>query len=327
MTSTSSRQQRVEGLILGDCLEVLGGQEVGTVDLVLTDPPWMVSQEVLIHRGRGHKYQGTDISLNFGPWDQFKDEGEYWAFTLAWLTQVTRVCRRGAHLVCFFDVMKIGRLAELGRALGWLPRQVLVWRKSNPVPRARCVDFMVATEHALWMTLGSKARDVATFNYKLGQMPNCILAPIPGHTTALDGERSHPTQKPVQVLMTWVRYLSNPGDLVLDPFAGSGASLVAAKATGRRFLGVEKDRGYWEKAVARLARVESAEQGSLDTPAVRIPLEKILRRGLPLEGGKGEGQGDSRERGSLGGGDLPGAPGHPGLRAAALSPEGHFHLG
>jgi len=241
----------------------------------------MVSREVMIRRSmnpRKYKYVGRDISLNFGPWDQFQDEKAYWAFTREWLAQVTRVARWSAHLVCFFDVLKIGRLVELGVKLGWLPRQVLIWRKTNPVPRARCVDFMAAAEHALWMTMGSKMRLTTTFNYRLGQCPNVIAAPIPGHTSALDGERSHPTQKPVLPLITWIRYLTNPGDLVLDPFAGSGSSLVAAKATGRRFLGVEKDPAYWEKAVRRLARVE--HQGHLG------------------EGGKGEGKSPSAGAGA-----------------------------
>jgi DNA modification methylase len=136
----------------------------------------------------------------------------------------------------------------MAEGMGLEFRQHLFWLKSNPVPRARKVDFMVALEHACWFTKGTKSG--AAFHYELGQQPNYVEAPIP------NSPRHHPTEKPVRVLEVWIRYLTDPGDVVLDPMCGSGSTLVAAKRAGRRFIGVERDPRYCGIARGRLARTE-----------------------------------------------------------------------
>lgn len=239
-----------------DCREILPLLPEHSVVLALLDPPWFISQEVVIHRSMNPKkynwkYRGKDIDLDFGEWDKFASEEEYLAFTRGWFTQCVRVLRESGHLVTFFDLMRITHLVELARELDCIPRQVLFWLKTNPVPRARCVDFMVSLEAAPWFTKGTKSRSKATFNYQLGQQPNYVPAPIPGHTTGADGARSHPTQKPVKVLSAWINYLSNIGDVVLDPFLGSGATAVAAKNLRRKCIGIEIDEAYAELAAKR----------------------------------------------------------------------------
>lgn len=225
----------------------------GEADLVLTDPPWMVSQEVKIHRSmnpKKYKYVGPDINLDFGKWDHFESEEEYYSFIYTWLAEATRCLKEKGHLISFFDQNKVTKLIEYAEGLGYLMRQHLYWLKTNPVPRARKVDFMIALEQACWFTKGTKSG--ATFNYQLGQQRNYVEAPIPGHTTKLDGKRVHPTQKPVKVLMTWIKYLTNPRDLVLDPMCGSGSTLLAAKLLERKAVGYEIDEHYCELAADRL---------------------------------------------------------------------------
>lgn len=238
-------------LYCGDCRDM---KEVadGEADMVLTDPPWMVSREVKIHRSMNplkYKYVGPDISLDFGSWDHFESEEEYWEFTRAWLAEATRCLKDTGHLISFFDQHKVTPLIGYAEGLGYRMRQHLYWLKTNPVPRARKVDFMIALEHACWFTKGTSSG--ATFNYQLGQQRNYVEAAIPGHTTRLDGPRSHPTQKPVKVLMKWIEYLTNPGDIVLDPMCGSGATLVAAKLLGRKAIGYDISEEYVKLAVAR----------------------------------------------------------------------------
>ena len=236
----------------GDCKDM---REVadGEVSLVLTDPPWMVSREVKIHRSmnpKKYKYVGQDIDLNFGQWDWFDSEEQYYTFTRTWLAEATRCLKEKGHLISFFDQHKTTKLIEYAEELGYLMRQHLYWLKTNPVPRARKVDFMIALEHACWFTKGTKSG--ATFNYQLGQQRNYVDSAIPGHTTKLDGKRVHPTQKPLKVLMTWIKYLSKPGDVVLDPMCGSGSTLLAAKLLERRAIGYEIDEHYCEVAANRL---------------------------------------------------------------------------
>jgi len=230
--------------------------ESSSVDLIITDPPWCISREVTIHRSMNpmkYKYVGKDINLDFGKWDHFESEEEYREFTKNWFTEAVRVLREGGHLITFFDVMRISWLVELAKGLSCIPRQVLYWLKTNPVPRARCVDFIVSLEAAPWFTKGTKSRAKATFNYQLGQQRNYVEAPIPGHTTKEDGDRVHPTQKPLKPIKVWILYLSNRGDLVLDPFCGSGTVCLAAKMLGRHFIGIEREEIYWKAANERLS--------------------------------------------------------------------------
>lgn len=239
----------------GDAVEVMRGLPGESVDLVLTDPPWFVSQQVTIHRQmkpvkypkKIYKYHGGDISLDFGEWDHFESEEEYLNFTNRWLGEAVRLLKPKGHLITFFDQNRVSYLIDYGRRLGLRMRQHLYWLKSNPVPRARKVDFMVALEAAVWFTKGTKSG--ATFNYLLGQQRNYVEAAIPNNP------RLHPTQKPVKVLETWINYLSNPGDIVYDPFCGSGSTLVAAKKLGRRYIGIDNKHEYVEIARRRLAAI------------------------------------------------------------------------
>jgi len=247
----------INQVVQDDCVRIMNGWPDDCVDMVLTDPPWFISSGVTIHRSKDpqkYKYVGKDISLDFGPWDHFESEEKYWNFTNGWLGEATRVLKPRGHLITFFDQNRVSHLIDHGRKLGLQMRQHLYWLKANPVPRARKVDFMVALEAAVWFTKETKSG--ATFNYQLGQQHNYIKAPIPGHTTKEDGERSHPTQKPVKVLKVWISYLTNKDDLVLDPLCGSGSTLVAAKKLGRRYIGVDISPKYIEAARRRLSQVE-----------------------------------------------------------------------
>jgi len=245
----------------GDCVELMRQMPSDCVDMMLTDPPWFISSEVIIHRSmnpKKYKYVGKDIHLDFGKWDHFASEEDYWKFTKAWFREAVRVLKPKGHLITFFDQNRVTHLIDYARSLGMLMRQHLYWLKTNPVPRARKVDFMVALEGAIWFTKGTKSG--ATFNYKLGQQRNYVESSIPSYTI-----RKHPTQKPTKVLKVWISYLTNQGDIVLDPLCGSGSTLVAAKKLGRHFLGFDIDERYVEVATRWLDQVE-------------WPLERFIER-------------------------------------------------
>jgi len=251
----------LDRIYLGDCRELMKQMPDNCIDLVLTDPPWFVSSEVIIHRSmnpKKYKYVGKDIHLDFGKWDHFTNEEEYWKFTKSWFKEATRVLKPKGHLITFFDRNRVTPLIEFGRSLGLLMRQHLYWLKSNPVPRARKVDFMVALEGAVWFTKDTKSG--ATFNYQLGQQRNYVEAPLPGSTI-----RRHPTQKPIKVLKVWISYLSNPNDIIFDPFCGSGSTLVAAKKLRRHFLGFDIDEKYVKISKEWLKQIE-------------YPLEKYITK-------------------------------------------------
>lgn len=233
----------------GDARQLLRELPAESVDLVITDPPYFISRNTVIHRAmRPMKYRAArSIPLDFGTWDHFANEADYLRFTKDWLTAVARVMRAGGHLVTFFDQNRVSYLIALAKREGLACRQHLYWVKSNPAPRARKVDFMIALEHAIWFT--KEPRSGATFNYQLGQQKNYVLAAVPHHP------RWHPTQKPEAVLRVWIAYLSEEGDVVLDPFAGSGSStLCAARDLSRQWVACEREAEYVTAARARLAQ-------------------------------------------------------------------------
>lgn len=219
-----------------------------SIDMILTDPPYMASQEMKISRSSNTKYKGTDINYDFGGWDkQWKTEKEYLKWCKVWLKECIRVLKPYRHLIFFFDIKKITPVWDFLETLGMKGRSPLFWLKSNPVPRGRKVDFMRALEVALWFTKKAVKQDY--FNWKLGQQLNYIRAAIP------QNPRLHPTQKAEKPLAVWIKYFSDEGDIILDPFLGSGTSLVVAKKLGRSYIGYEIVKDYVEMSKKRLARI------------------------------------------------------------------------
>ena len=243
-------KELINQVIYGDVLEVLRGIPDESVDFILTDPPFMISREVRIGRSMNVKYKAKkDIDLDFGEWDrQWGSSEEYLDWCKSWLRECVRVLKPYRHLVFFFDKRKISYIWDYLEGLGMKGRSPLYWIKSNPVPRGRKVDFMKAVEMALWFTKGKVRQEF--FNWRLGQQRDYVIAPIP------QNPRLHPTQKPEEVIEVWMRYLSKEGDLVLDPFCGSGTVCVVAKRLGRNFIGVDKNFEYVEVARKRLNKIK-----------------------------------------------------------------------
>jgi DNA modification methylase len=242
-------------LIQGDCLKVLPTLPNENVDLVLTDPPFMISKKTKIIRSKDpsklYKYKGKDIEMFFGEWDVFESEEKYWEFTYKWLEEVWRIMRKGAHLLVFFDKFKITPLVKWVKENGGIARQPLFWIKENPVPMARKISFMNSVSLIFWATKYNTSRKYATFNYKLGQHTDYEFAPIcSGHERYDYG--FHPTQKPEKICEWLIKYLSNEGDLILDPFLGSGTTMKVARDLKRSCIGIEIDNKYIEMTKKRL---------------------------------------------------------------------------
>jgi DNA modification methylase len=230
-------------LVHGDAVEVLSGLADGSVDLVLTDPPYNVSARGVGGRanttvGRVPRADGSmrEIRRDFGEWDHGWDP-------LPFLEQARRVLRDGGSLVAFTSE----HLFAPYLASGLDHRSLLYWRKANPAPNFRS-QVVRAVEMAVWQTQGGGW----TFNAG-GYRPN-----VWDGATESGEARIHPTQKPLWLMREWVELFSGPGELVVDPYAGSGTTLVAARALGRRALGVELDPTYYEAARRRLDPLAAA---------------------------------------------------------------------
>lgn len=195
--------QEKNGIIYqADCREILKDMPEECIDLVFTDPPFMISKEVKIYRSRNpkkfYKYKGKDINFYFGDWDVFETEDKYWEFTFDWLDKTWKLLRKGGHLLIFFDKFKITPLVKWIENHSGIARQPLFWIKKNPVPCARKVSFQQSVSLIFWATKYSTSRKYATFNYQLGQHPDYEFAPIcQGNERYSFG--FHPTQKPLKI--------------------------------------------------------------------------------------------------------------------------------
>ncbi|MBQ8465307.1 MAG: site-specific DNA-methyltransferase [Alphaproteobacteria bacterium] len=167
-------------------------------------------------------------------------------------------------LVCFFDRDRVNFLSHyLQVQYGFKCKGYFAFIKQNPVPQARKVKFMNGWEVAVML---QKPDGALTFNYENGQQPDYIFLPV-----CNGNERTeHPTQKPLKAIYPFIRYFTNKNDLILDPFAGSGTTAVAARNLGRRFIVIEREPRYVEIIRTRLAEFNvkhgksNAAQGSFN---------------------------------------------------------------
>ena len=235
------RESRI-GFFRSDCMSFLQCVPSGTVDLMLIDPPYLISKPTGFANGNNPDYDRLKVSMDFGEWDKDGFTVEQLSATLK---EAYRVLRKGGTLICFFDLWKLTPLKEEMESNRFKQLRFLEWVKTNPVPLNQSVNYLTnSREIALTGVKGGKP----TFH---GKYDNGIYSYPIEHGK----DRFHPTQKSLRLFEDLVEKHSNPGDVVLDCFAGSATTGVAALQTGRRFLGCEPDPDYFRKAGERLKRV------------------------------------------------------------------------
>jgi DNA modification methylase len=239
-------------LYQGDCVELMDSIPEESVSLILTDPPYMISKEIKISRGRNKmKFKGSDIDYNFGEWDKFESLNDYLEFTMQWATMCAKILRKGGMFCSYYDKDKINFLSKFLQDNKFKLKRYFADIKSNPVPQARKVGWMSGWEMlGMWQKEGGEL----TYNYELGQQADYYIRPIVGNST--NETRYHPTQKPVQLIKLFVNYWTKEGDTVLDPFCGSGTTLIACKELNRNAIGIEQDYRYCEIVKKRLVQLE-----------------------------------------------------------------------
>ena len=290
---TMTRTTRVKTLPLnsvlaGDCIEVMNGLPEGSVDLIFADPPYNLQLKNQLHRPDNSRVDAVDDH-----WDQFASFAAYDAFPRDWLAAAKRLLKPDGALWVIGSYHNVFRLgAELQNQGFWILNDV-VWRKSNPMPNFRGKRFTNAHETLIWASRGEGAK--YTFNYEALkalnegiQMRSDWVIPIcNGHERLKDerGDKAHPTQKPEALLHRVLVGTTNPGDVVLDPFFGTGTTGAVAKMLGRDFIGIEREEAYRKVAEARLAKVRKFDREALSVTAgkrqePRVPFGQLVERGL-----------------------------------------------
>lgn len=261
-------------IIQGDCVRVLQSLPEKSIDLIFADPPYNLQlQNELIRPNQ------TLVDAVNDAWDRFSSFEEYDAFTRAWLTQCQRVLKDDGTIWVIGSYHNIFRVGSIMMDLGFWILNDVIWHKTNPMPNFRGTRFTNATETLIW---AQKSQDQKryTFNYHAmknlneeKQMPNVWQIPLctGAERIKVNGKKAHSTQKPEALLYRVILASSNPGDVVLDPFFGSGTTGAVAKKLKRHYIGIEREPDYVAIARQRLDAVPPtpAEDTLFMTPSKR----------------------------------------------------------
>ena len=271
-------------ILHGDCIEVLNALPENSVDLIFADPPYNLQLRNDLYRPNMTKVD----AVNDG-WDKFEDFKAYDEFTSKWLSASRRVLKDTGTIWVIGSYHNIFRVGSIMQDLGFWILNDILWIKSNPMPNFRGVRFTNAHETMIWAQKKKGAK--YTFNHHSMKALNDDLQmrsdwEIPLATgkqrIKMNGLKAHSTQKPEALLYRVIMASSNVGDMILDPFFGSGTTGAVAKKLGRRWIGIERDKKYVKVAQKRIDAVaeSAAEAINVEKPKqARVPFGTLLESG------------------------------------------------
>jgi modification methylase len=267
LSAVSTRPAWLDTILKGDCVAALERLPEKSVDVVFADPPYNLQLDGELHRPDQSKVDAVDDE-----WDRFDSFEAYDAFTRAWMLAVRRVLKPSGTIWVIGSYHNIFRVGATMQDLGFWILNDVVWRKTNPMPNFRGRRFQNAHETMIWASRDRQAKGY-TFNYEAMkaanddvQMRSDWLFPICTGSERLKddkGNKLHPTQKPEALLARIMMASTRPGDVVLDPFFGSGTTGAVAKRLGRHFVGIEREQAYIDAAAERIAAVKPLQAAEL----------------------------------------------------------------
>lgn len=260
LPEAAPRSVWLDTILKGDCVAALDRLPDHSVDVIFADPPYNLQLEGALHRPDQTKVNAVDDH-----WYQFDSFQAYDAFTRAWLLACRRVLKPNGTIWVIGSYHNIFRVGASLQDLGFWMLNDIIWRKTNPMPNFRGRRFQNAHETLIWASRDQKSKGY-TFNYEAMkaanddvQMRSDWLFPICTGGERLkddNGDKVHPTQKPEALLARILMSSSKPGDVILDPFFGSGTTGAVAKRLGRHFVGIEREQSYIDAATKRIEAVE-----------------------------------------------------------------------
>jgi len=288
------RELPLDQVMLGDCIQLMRMLPPASVHCVFADPPYNLQLRGELRRPDDSLVDGVDEE-----WDRFTDFATYDAFTKEWLAECRRLLRKDGTLWVIGAYHNIFRIGAALQDLGFWVLNDVIWRKANPMPNFRGRRFTNAHETLIWAARGRDSRH--RFNYAAMkalnddiQMRSDWFLPLCTGAERLrnqHGLKLHPTQKPEALLHRVLLASTSPGDIVLDPFLGTGTTAVVAKRLHRRFIGIERHPAYVEAAIGRVRATKPALEAGLSgalskRDAPRVPFGSLVERGLLPPGTK-----------------------------------------
>ena len=277
----------LDRIIRGDCIAAMRALPAKSVDMIFADPPYNLQLG-----GDLNRPDGSHVDAVTDDWDKFDSLAAYDAFTREWLAEARRVLKDDGTLWVIGSYHNIFKVGSAIQDLGYWILNDIVWRKTNPMPNFKGTRFTNAHETLIWASMGERAR--YTFNYRSMKTLNDELQmrsdwefPVCGGPERLKegGVKVHPTQKPEALLYRILLACTEPGDVVLDPFFGTGTTGAVARRLGRRWIGIEREEGYCRAAEARIAATLPLDESALVTmqspkTAPRVAFGTIVETGM-----------------------------------------------
>jgi modification methylase len=284
----------LDQIVVGDCIDSMNALPPGSVDLIFADPPYNLQLG-----GDLTRPDNSHVDAVNNDWDKFDSFAAYDAFTRAWLKAARRVLKPDGAIWVIGSYHNIFRVGAAIQDLGFWILNDVVWNKANPMPNFKGTRLTNAHETLIWATRSEKQKKY-TFNYDALKTANDDIQmrsdwwtfPICSGGERLkgdDGRKSHPTQKPEALLHRIIVGTTNPGDVILDPFFGTGTTGAVAKLLGRHFIGLERDADYIDVATRRIANVralgaEDIEVQTSKKSEPRVAFGALVEHGLVRPG-------------------------------------------
>ncbi len=281
----------LDQILMGDCIEAMRALPDACIDMVFADPPYNLQLGGDLFRPEGGR---VDAVTN--DWDKFDSLKAYDAFSRDWLAEARRILKPNGTLWVIGSYHNIFRVGSVLQDEGFWILNDIIWRKVNPMPNFKGTRFTNAHETLIWASKGENAK--YTFNYRAMKTLNDELQmrsdwsfPICSGQERIkrNGTKAHPTQKPEALLYRILLACTKPGDVVLDPFFGTGTTGAVAKRLGRHFIGLEREASYVDVAQERIAAALPLDESSVktmqaDTAAPRVAFGTLVETGYITPG-------------------------------------------
>ena len=264
-------------ILRGDCIESMRALPSASIDMIFADPPYNLQLG-----GDLARPDGSHVDAVTQDWDKFTSFATYDAFTREWLGEAHRLLKPNGSIWVIGSYHNIFRVGAMLQDMGFWILNDIVWRKSNPMPNFKGTRFTNAHETLIWASKSEKSK--YTFNYRAMktlndelQMRSDWVLPIcsGGERIRKGGVKAHPTQKPEALLYRVLLATTNPGDVVLDPFFGTGTTGAVARRLGRDWIGCERDEGYIAVAEERIETALPLDESALKTMQSRKTAPRV----------------------------------------------------